>query len=362
MKADLTYALNHEGVLVHIDSVPKGNNCGCICPACKKPLQAKNAGKLRKHHFAHQIGVDCPTAFETVLHLLAKERIQKAFYAQTAFNIEFEYRYHCKKEKSCVYVRYDNCETAERRRFNLKEYYDTCEQETAYDNINRRSDLKIWSTVHPDRKPIYIEIFVTHQSDESKLHSGNKIIEIKIENEQDIDEIVQNGFVEKPRDMTTLSENVAVTKTHFFGFKKEDYCNKMLNQPIDFCRYVLYPSGKFRCYQDTCLCNELCRTEPRAQCELCFHTIDSFNVRELAKWMGYQRYGIKNCLLCRNYVDSYDGMGKLCRLYKHLGFSRYEQHDTARAKTCPSFTLYKQEMEESLKELHSCDCPTITEL
>lgn len=37
----LKYALNTKGELVHIDSVPNGNDCGCICPACKKPLQAK---------------------------------------------------------------------------------------------------------------------------------------------------------------------------------------------------------------------------------------------------------------------------------------------------------------------------------
>lgn len=40
----LKYALNEKGELVHIDSVPNGNDCGCICPACNKPLQGKNNG------------------------------------------------------------------------------------------------------------------------------------------------------------------------------------------------------------------------------------------------------------------------------------------------------------------------------
>ncbi len=362
MKAYLTYALNHEGALVHIDSVPNGNNCGCFCPACKKPLQARNAGQIREHHFAHQPGVDCPTAFETALHLLAKQLIQKAFYSQKAFNIEFEYHSHCEKEKTCNYVRNDNCETTERRRFDLKEYYDSCEQEIPYDNIKRRSDLKIWSKSHPEREPIYIEIFVTHQSESAKLHSGNKIIEIKIENEQDIDEIVRHGFTELQRITTYHREDLVAAETAFYGFKKADYCNNQICSQIEFSRYILYPSGKSQCYQDACLCKELSRTRPRALCELCFHTINSFNVRELAKWMGYQRYGLKNCLLCKNYVDSYDGLGKLCRLYKHLSINRYEQHDTARAKTCPSFILNKQEMDECLKELHSSDRPPITEL
>ena len=29
MKAYLTYALNQEGLLVHVDSVPNGNECNC---------------------------------------------------------------------------------------------------------------------------------------------------------------------------------------------------------------------------------------------------------------------------------------------------------------------------------------------
>ena len=70
----IPYALNKDGVLVHVDSVSNGNSCGCICPACKKPLQARNAGLIKRHHFAHQSGVECPTAYETVMHLLAKEK------------------------------------------------------------------------------------------------------------------------------------------------------------------------------------------------------------------------------------------------------------------------------------------------
>ena len=76
----LKYALNAKGELVHIDSVSNGNDFGCVFPACKKPLQAKNNGTHRKHHFTHQPGVDCPTAYESSLHILAKKKILEAFY------------------------------------------------------------------------------------------------------------------------------------------------------------------------------------------------------------------------------------------------------------------------------------------
>jgi hypothetical protein len=55
----------------------------------------------------------------------------------------------------------------------LKKYYDSCEQEICYDNIRRRSDLKIFSSTHPEREPIYIEFCVTHASDEAKHATDN---------------------------------------------------------------------------------------------------------------------------------------------------------------------------------------------
>lgn len=346
-KVNLTYALNAEGKLVHVDDVPNGNKCGCICPACNEPLQARKGNK-REHHFAHQGGSDCPHAVETTLHLLAKEKIQKAFYEQEEFNIEYDYHSYCPNIKTCQYERCSKCESVERRKYNIKKFYDTCEQEIPYNNIDRRSDLKIWSIAHPDREPIYIEIFVTHQSDKEKLHSGNKIIEVKIENENDIDNIVRNGFSESKAIESYEDDHKTDAEVSFYGFKNKDYSNNGINQEIVFSRYILYKSGKFQCYQDRCLCKELKRERPDALYEICFHTCVALGIHELAKWMGYRRFGIKNCLLCRNYVDSYNDTGKLCRLYKYLGINRFEKHDAARAKTCGSFVLNEEEMNESL--------------
>lgn len=73
--AYLTYGLNQEGQLVHVDSVPNGNECGCFCPHCKSKLCAKNGGDGKKmiHHFAHLSGADCVGAVESALHKMAKD-------------------------------------------------------------------------------------------------------------------------------------------------------------------------------------------------------------------------------------------------------------------------------------------------
>lgn len=84
MKAYLTYALNQEGDLVHINSVPNGNDCGCICPHCKSELCAKNGGTGEKmvHHFAHLSGADCVGAIESALHKMAKDVMKDALCIQ----------------------------------------------------------------------------------------------------------------------------------------------------------------------------------------------------------------------------------------------------------------------------------------
>lgn len=62
------------GSLVHISKVPNGLSCNCICPYCKQPLIAKNDGEVREHHFAHyNSDRKCKYAYQTVLHILAKE-------------------------------------------------------------------------------------------------------------------------------------------------------------------------------------------------------------------------------------------------------------------------------------------------
>lgn len=77
MGAFLTYAWDKDGVLTHVDEVSTGLSCQCVCPHCKAPLYAKNAGLIREHHFAHAKGKECEYDKETALHLLAKQIVLK---------------------------------------------------------------------------------------------------------------------------------------------------------------------------------------------------------------------------------------------------------------------------------------------
>ena len=67
-----------DGVFVNIDDVANGKKCGCICSKCKEPIIAKNGGKIKIHHFAHNSGSNCTG--ETLAHLEAKAIIKKEKY------------------------------------------------------------------------------------------------------------------------------------------------------------------------------------------------------------------------------------------------------------------------------------------
>lgn len=348
----LTYALGATGKLVNVDDVPIGNECGCFCPACKEPLIAKNQGLKRMHHFAHQSRMECEYAFESMLHTLAKEKIREAFLSRSEFWIEFKYKSFCPKHKECNFIRNGECCESKRQRFNLKQFYDSCEQEISYENINRRSDLKIFSSTNPERHPIYLEFFVTHASDLEKLHSGNKIIEICIESENDILQLSEHGISESDFYYNDPYDNLGrcFQKINFYGFKSEDYRNEHISSEIEFVRYVLYKSGKTQCFQDVCSCKDLIKAKASSLFEICVHTLTSFGIYEQVRYIGFQKFKIPNCILCKNYVDSYNGMGKICRLYKRLQISRDDVFDTARAKSCPYFIIDQKEMKSVLEK------------
>ena len=347
----LIYALNGTGQLIDVDNVPVGNKCGCFCPACKEPLIAKNQGTKRMHHFAHQSGTECDYAFESMLHVLAKEKIREAFLSKSEFWIEFEYKSFCTNFEECKFLRYSECCESKKQRFNIKLFYDSCEQEVSYDNVNRRSDLKIFSSTNPKRSPIYLEFFVTHASDLEKLHSGNKIIEICIESEDDILRLAENGIVESDSYYGSYYENMewSFSNIKFYGFKNKDYKNSHISNNISFVRYILYKSGKTRCFQEECNCKRLAKSKASSLLEICVHTPVSFGIYEQVRYIGFQKFKIPNCILCKNYVDSYNGVGKICRLYKYLQIPQYETIDTARAKTCRCFVIDQEDMKSVLQ-------------
>lgn len=86
----LTYGLL-ENKPINVLDVKTGLACGCICPGCKKQLIAKNdKDNQRAPHFSHYPGVECFGAYESALHLMAKEVLAASMKIRTP-DFHFDY-------------------------------------------------------------------------------------------------------------------------------------------------------------------------------------------------------------------------------------------------------------------------------
>lgn len=65
-----------DGRAIHVDQVARGLGCGCVCPACDGALIARHGDK-NIHHFAHATDANCEGAYETSLHLAAKQVLEE---------------------------------------------------------------------------------------------------------------------------------------------------------------------------------------------------------------------------------------------------------------------------------------------
>jgi len=64
-----------NSTLYEPQQVANGKGCNCVCPGCLRPLIARQNHSTP--HFAHAPGEDCAKAFETAVHLAAKQVIAK---------------------------------------------------------------------------------------------------------------------------------------------------------------------------------------------------------------------------------------------------------------------------------------------
>ncbi len=357
----IRYALDLNGQLVHVDNVPNGSKCGCRCPACNEPLIAKNNGTKKVHHFSHSSGKICEFAYETMLHLLAKERVQKAFLEKMDFPIKFEYKSYCIDNEACVLkASGSDCYEKSEKYFNLKYWYDSCKQEVPYKNSRHRSDLKIFSSTKPNTKPIYIEFCVSHASSEEKLHNGEHIIEIILNSESDISHIIENGFIEHNIsymnwEFYDYEENQKYPNPiiKFYNFKSFDKKNRNLTNRVEFVRYSLFKNGKWICKRDYRNCKNIIRRKDTLL-DIHFHTNSLYekNISNYAKNLGYHKFKIPNCTYCNKYVYNDYYNIPVCKWYKYLKIP-FDKLDTEKAKTCPHFKLNQTEIKQQF--IDDCD-------
>lgn len=84
---------------VDVADVPKGRECGCICPSCNIPLIARQ-GKIKRWHFAHAsrkingIENECKYSFFVSVRAMAKQILESGFTLSTPECVDQLIEYH----------------------------------------------------------------------------------------------------------------------------------------------------------------------------------------------------------------------------------------------------------------------------
>lgn len=171
-----------EGHIVSIHDVTEHGAFFCI--GCGREMVAK-LGSKKEHHFAHKQVGECNP--ETYLHNYAKRLVKQNFDKPGPFYMRFKQEIKCALFDDCRYRGSADfnckCSRQENVAYDLKRYYNTAEVESEYKGF--KADIKLSHSEHPNRKPVFIEVAVTHSCTQEKKDSGIKIIEINLPKDTD---------------------------------------------------------------------------------------------------------------------------------------------------------------------------------
>ena len=303
------YAKNENGEIVDISDVTEEyrKEHRFFCISCGEEMIAK-MGKIKVKHFAHKVDTqNCNS--ETYLHKLTKLRLKEKFYSDNPFEVAYWVDIHCSKEKSCIFYKKDVCRKKELRIYDLKKYYDVCEEERREDKFI--GDLKITSSTNPNLPPILIEVCVTHECTLDKKESGIKIIEVYIRDEDEILILLSNGITESKDD-----------KCKFYGFKRDVDSHLTNERDNNIWRYSLYKSGLSYVSKNSS-CSEYDRkNNHNAILEI---NIDNnrcvvSSIYDIGDVISLSLgYNVKTCRLCKYRKEDYDLCSNFCCLYKKYG-------------------------------------------
>ena len=226
------YAINTKGKIISVESLDRDQGLDKYsCLGCGKEL-IPHLGPQKAHHFQHKNKQKCSR--ETYLHKLAKEVFYNIYQScldkQAQFILEFTNKRYCThyKDEFGVVCSLDD----EIKEFNLTSYFSKIEIEKKDGDLI--PDVKIFN---PQKGyVIYIEIAVTHESEEYKKKSGNRIIEFSITDEADL-----RLFTSK----RIALEKEKITRYNFKkSEEKSDNCNG--NCKCTHKVFQVFDSGKSR--------------------------------------------------------------------------------------------------------------------
>lgn len=330
------YALDEHDCIVDIKQAYIERNDGHTyrCIGCGAEMIAR-LGVVRNWHFAHKKEeTSCGT--ETYLHQLAKHCLKEKFDKESSFWVSYPQRVMCSDSSTCPFAKDEDCYKSKQMPFDLKKYYDTCEEEQQVGDYI--ADLLLTNSSMPNREPVLIEIHVSHKCTPQKRESGLRIIEIQLKTEEDITNLLSGSIVENAESgFGAASDRDTIGYAKFYGFKNKSSESK----PLDcrsIPRFYLFSNGKaFVTNLDEFMsCRFAGHKTNRAVFEA---SVDSslFGAHSIYEY-GYaaaKQSGlfVKTCHFCKYHRSGFDkllGNNPLfCCLHKEYGTPEYPQMNHA---------------------------------
>lgn len=308
------------------------------CMGCGAEMIAK-IGEKKAPHFAHKVNVENCSS-ETYLHKLAKRLIREKFEKPDPFNIMYHRIGSCSNINECPFGNKTECEVIQPNTINLKQYYDTCKEEVQINGFV--ADLLLTNSTKPEREPVLIEVCVTHECTKEKLDSGLRIIEIKVESEDDIRALLKKKV---------LCESLSVFKNpeledwidekgdaKFYNFDRKTQGEGERKIP----RAIIFESGKVFVDRYSChTTKKIIRQNSVLEVSFVPKSGEEFYypfgyIGNIIASQNNPDY--KTCTLCkyhRNYVGMLMEDKSICFLYKK--YNTPKQPQITYAKQCPYY-------------------------
>ena len=322
------YAYTEEKVLICIDDIlpEERKSHKYFCISCDQELLPRALQRKKvTPHFYHKEEVEC--SGETYLHMLAKKLIKAKFDSRQPFAIKYPVTIECEKD-SCNLVD-EKCTRHEDYVLNLYDYYDTCTVEASHGGFV--ADLLLTNSKNNDVPPLFVEICVTHQCEQSKIDSGIKIIEVYIRNEDSILKFIEKDIIDinEPQKDYRFPYDIKL-----YSFKQA--IKRVLSKNIS--RFVFNPPYTIDGYITQVDCRQAShRIRKNSIVELNILEDWDWNRYHCLKWL-YKNKNIRRCDICKCYYATQFESKAICRLSnKNTDFKPNPRMDDA--ERCRAFRL-----------------------
>lgn len=328
MPAQYRYALDCEARLLAIEELTPGDRHSRApfeCVGCGRELLAK-LGPILTHHFAHRAPEVCHG--ETYRHKLAK-RVFFETYARCLAE-RLPYRLSLVRPRTCN--RFENvlgstCRIPRVEEIlDLTRHFDRVEVEREWGGF--RADVLLHSST--TNEVLFVEFAVTHLSSAVKRASGFRILEVRIDSEEDVAELGRAAI-------DGASERVR--QFNFVDPRPSDWCRGACQARLDV--FLVHPDGRCELSEAAAgavisgslssrvLQTEVVRQAPRDYGE----EVELF--KQKVRAAAFDRVPVRDCYVCRYHgINTAFGVGPIyCKRLR-------KPCDSSEAVTCRFYRCF----------------------